>query len=974
MWGSVGIQSGAVAVINDATFQYGGGSVNTRRFTIPSQSVLAFITLQTDFSLPPTALTNLGTHVYITNDNFYNNFDAAMQIEPNGLMAGNPLTPLESGAPFFRGNVMTGNGIDGLSVVTDRVYRLDATNNYNYVGPVEAIAGPGYANQTVNAVWDATDLTYVLRGTVVLGGAFENGFAGIGGLDEAGVPTINTTAYAAEPSPAVTLTIQSALPGTLLADGETIPSPGQSVIVKLLSDEVPNDSGPSTLSSDLNGSTGTGASENAGAGFIVGVDDGVDPPSSPLVDPGAYSEIRILGIPGNQTTGQQRVPVIMTSLRDDTVGTTVRGVKMFDIFNSWPTQNTLGQYSGQGLTTPLPGDGGYIYIGGNSMTEYDPTDPFDGSIIDNADISYMTRIEVQGGGIIDQSTTTTNSGYELGWQGTLAGYAGPGTQLNSPMSLTISDSNLADFSDAAVFVHPEALQALVATVPANSGTAFPQPFPSTTRASLDGEPVFLYMYNDTISNSNQGVHINSDQGDDTTGPSVYQAIIQNCTFFNDTTAIQTISPAFDGTNNDAGVEVLAMNDIFDGSSNIAVDLLGQNQFGQLQYNLFYNNAQNVNSTTNDGDFLGNIGAIYANPDFVGPVGAGYTANQEDFELEPNSPAIDAGRSEIGPLASGNAIYPSTNLTLSGGQATGVRTDPTTLPSNEVPGKSDLTGEYANFFNFGFQIGSADSRQIVTLPGSGYFSFPDEWNPTLTTNTAGYSGPSSNGGTYNYVPVSGVRDILGYIRVPDPGAPSVGYGSNPFIDIGAYQYVNLHPPQVTAVSATEPSTASTTGSTTVPFYTVGGEAGTNQTPLTIDVTFSGPIDPSTLNGNTVQLEELGVAPGTKQQFISLSGKITYNSATDQLVINLGNSGLSLVTDEYRLILYGSGSPVIANTHVKILVSRARRVSSGTPERSMPASSSATPSFSGSSPARDESHFTAFLYWWVVVDIISERVSD
>ena len=60
-------------------------------------------------------------------------------------------------------------------------------------------------------------------------------------------------------------------------------------------------------------------------------------PASPLVDPGAYSELRILGIPGNQTTGQQRVPVIITSLRDDTVGTTVRGVVMDNIFNSYPT-------------------------------------------------------------------------------------------------------------------------------------------------------------------------------------------------------------------------------------------------------------------------------------------------------------------------------------------------------------------------------------------------------------------------------------------------------------------------------------------------------------------------------------------------------------------------------------------------------------------------------------------------------------
>ncbi len=36
------------------------------------------------------------------------------------------------------------------------------------------------------------------------------------------------------------------------------------------------------------------------------------------------------------------------------------------------------------------------------MTEYDPTNPLiSGSFIDNADISYMTRIEVQGAGITD---------------------------------------------------------------------------------------------------------------------------------------------------------------------------------------------------------------------------------------------------------------------------------------------------------------------------------------------------------------------------------------------------------------------------------------------------------------------------------------------------------------------------------------------------------------------------------------------
>ena len=104
------------------------------------------------------------------------------------------------------------------------------------------------------------------------------------------------------------------------------------VVVKLLSENTANGAGSLTQY----GSTGLGASQEGGAGFIAGVDDTVETTPSPLVDPGAYSQIRILGIPGDQTIGQQRVPVILTSLRDDTVGVTARGVKMYDIFNSYP--------------------------------------------------------------------------------------------------------------------------------------------------------------------------------------------------------------------------------------------------------------------------------------------------------------------------------------------------------------------------------------------------------------------------------------------------------------------------------------------------------------------------------------------------------------------------------------------------------------------------------------------------------------
>ncbi len=507
------------------------------------------------------------------------------------------------------------------------------------------------------------------------------------------------------------------------------------------------------------------------------------------------------------------------------------------------------------------------------------------------------------------------------WWDQLAGYVSPVNQLNSPMSLTISNSNLADFSDAAVFVHPNANAIDLDWTGATGGVGATPTAP--TRSSLAGEPVFLYMYNDTVSNSGQGVHINADTGNDTNGDSVYQAVIQNVTFYNDGYAIQDEAPAHSNNpdNSYASVELLAMNDIFDGSSNVAVDLVGtsggtstgQAGFSQLQYNLFYNNGTNVVSTTNDGDFEGNEGASYGNPVFVGPVGPQYDATAQNFELSPTSPAIDAGRSEIGPLAGGNAIYPGTDLTLANGQVTGTRTNPAPLlPNNEVPGKSDLVGEFGGFLINELFFGFVDSRQIVTLPGSGYFSFPDQWQPVLTSNPSGYAGPASNADTYNYQPYSGVRDILGYIRVPDPAVPGVGYGSNPFIDIGAYQYVNLHPPEVTAVTATEISSSSTTGSTTIPFYTVGGKAGSNTTPQTIDVTFNEPIDPSTLTGQTVQLEEMGVAPGTTQQFVSLAGKLSYDSGTDTLVINLGSAGLNLPTDEYRLILYGSGAPVVANT--------------------------------------------------------------
>ena len=96
----------------------------------------------------------------------------------------------------------------------------------------------------------------------------------------------------------------------------------------------------------------------------------------------------------------------------------------------------------------------------------------------------------------------------------------------------------------------------------------------------------------------------------------------------------------------------------------------------------------MNTTTNLRDFFPNTGPVFANPDFVDPSGG-------NFELEPVSPAIDAARSEIGPLPAANAIYPTVNQEISGQTVVGIRTDPTTVTAPEEPGRDNIFGGIRN---------------------------------------------------------------------------------------------------------------------------------------------------------------------------------------------------------------------------------------------------------------------------------------
>lgn len=884
-WGSVSYQSGAIGVVNRAEFRYGGGLINGPSLSTPHQSVLSFITDDTvmrtrgGVTADGTPVDELGTHVMVTNNDFFDNLDAPMQIEPNGLMAGDALKPLLSGHPYFRGNVMQRNDIDGLAVVTSVTFQ-SLTDPNQPVRRVETTRGSGYTNLTVNSVWDATDLTYVLRGSVILAGEYD-GFS----LNNT-APLPSATDFIEERKPYITLTVQSALPDTLLADGTRIGRPGETALVKLMSDYDPWDSGLDPYGSFGVASNNSSAS-NVGAGFMVGVDDGVDPPTDfagAVVDPGAGSQIRFVGIPGNEATGQQRVPVILTSLRDGTVGKTVRGVDMFNIYNK-DVRNP-----GMDLRAPAPGDGGNIYFGGNSLTDYNLFDPRDGNLIDNADIRYMTRIEIQGGGIIDVGGTGSFASQKLGLTAL--------TQFNSAQAMTISNSNLAYFSEAAVFAHAKSANALirnVANLP-NPGIYFPV---RDTVNNQRGQGVTLFMYGNTISNSEVGVEAHSDQVNPQASNSPTSIILLNNTFYKNPIGLRTngYGPASTAPNNH--VYWLAMNNIFAGSTNKAIISEGLAYGSQAQYNLFWQNTGGDLAISGSG-FLGNVGAVIGDPDFRDP-------DNLNFQLGPNSAAIDASRSEIGPLPGGDAIYPTvTQITAPGPigvvpTAVSVRTNPAT----GTPGRSNPSGG----------LGSVTApEKIVHLPGRSYQNrkFFDQWVPVLTSDPNGVSGPASNANTYNYAPVAGVLDGLGFQRLDDPTTPDTGFGSNTSLDIGAFEYRVFNPPKVTAVTAT---TNTPGGVVRSDFYKVGGSAGSNAAPLTIDFQLNNNLDPSTITNKSVLLQAsggdgiFGNGNSVTDTFIDLSGKLSFNPSTRVLTIHLADAGVVLADDAYRIHLLGRGANVL-----------------------------------------------------------------
>ncbi len=261
---------------------------------------------------------------------------------------------------------------------------------------------------------------------------------------------------------------------------------------------------------------------------------------------------------------------------------------------------------------------------------------------------------------------------------------------------------------------------------------------------------------------------------------------------------------------------------------------------------------------------------------------------------------------MGPTFIGNEIQPIETQSLTENGTGGTRTTTERL---------GFTAYYDPFFFF--DQTNPDIVPLpndnVTLPGSPLNLFYDQWVPVPSSTPGSSNGTAYLPGTSNWMPISGVRDQNGYLRVDDPNVATVGFGSDPFYDVGAFEYRILSPPEVTAVGAVT-NAASPGGSQNINFYSTTTLVGANLTPEEIDVQVNQLIDPNSINNLSVQL----VGSGGDGLFgngndvpINLSGKLSFNNTTHTLVIKLAEAGLVLPTDKYRLTLLGNGSQVLTN---------------------------------------------------------------
>ena len=148
------------------------------------------------------------------------------------------------------------------------------------------------------------------------------------------------------------------------------------------------------------------------------------------------------------------------------------------------------------------------------------------------------------------------------------------------------------------------------------------------------------------------------------------------------------------------------------------------------------------------------------------------------------------------------------------------------------------------------------------------------------------GTGVNPATFVYVPITGERDQAGNLRVKDPNSPNVGFGSRPFFDLGAFEYIIQNPPVVTGRRTPSPPTGDRRPTSTPP----AGSPAPTRPRSSIQVSFNEQLDPNTINGMSVILQAsggdgiFGNGNSPADRFINLSGLLSFDPITDILTIN------------------------------------------------------------------------------------------
>ena len=333
------------------------------------------------------------------------------------------------------------------------------------------------------------------------------------------------------------------------------------------------------------------------------------------------------------------------------------------------------------------------------------------------------------------------------------------------------------------------------------------------------------------------------------------AVITN-TFYRRSTPSGTEAPAFNGTNSNSHVNVLAMNNIFDGSTDYAVASSGPaetlrsayNGFSQIQYNLFFNNVDkqvtpnidpaDVSWTTNVGDFRGNVAPIIGDPS--SRPGQRQLPAQADLGGDRRGPERDRaaprGRHDLPdrrPAARQQRRHPD------GSRDAAARRD---------AGPQRYLRRVRRLLH---HRGSPQDRHPA---GLGRLRLPGRVGagPADRPERVSRDRPRPPA-TYNYAPISGQRDQTGLHpgRRPERRPTSASAAARSSTSV-PFEFVDLHPPEVTGVTAT-PRRAADDRSPSTPS---AARPGANQTPQTINVTFNHLIDPNSINASTVLLEASG----------------------------------------------------------------------------------------------------------------------